>query len=51
MIVVYDPQDIKLKKVLWNKPTSLILNFNDLCVVLGDFSEVRCQNERMGTSF
>ncbi|GJW82309.1 cytochrome P450 [Tanacetum coccineum] len=51
MIVVYAPQVLDSKRSLWNKITSLVNNYNGMSIVLGDFNEVRCEQERMGTIF
>lgn len=51
MIVVYAPQDLKEKITLWNKISNLIHSHQEMVIVLGDFNEVRCQNERLGTVF
>ncbi|GKE24464.1 cytochrome P450, partial [Tanacetum coccineum] len=50
-IIVYAPQEQRLKRKLWLELTELILNHNTLSVILGDFNEVRAEFERMGTIF
>ncbi|GKA98386.1 cytochrome P450 [Tanacetum coccineum] len=50
-VVVYAPQEQRLKKELWLNLSRLILNNNTLTIVLGDFNEVRSQTERLGTVF
>ncbi|GKD86312.1 putative RNA-directed DNA polymerase, partial [Tanacetum coccineum] len=50
-VVVYAPQEQRLKKELWLKLSRLILNNNTLTIVLGDFNEVRSQTECLGTIF
>nr|GEV08879.1 RNA-directed DNA polymerase, eukaryota [Tanacetum cinerariifolium] len=51
MIEVYAPQDLKKKITLWNTISNLILSHQEMAIVLSDFNEVRCQNERLGTVF
>ncbi|GJV19482.1 putative RNA-directed DNA polymerase, eukaryota, reverse transcriptase zinc-binding domain protein [Tanacetum coccineum] len=41
MIIVYAPQDMNAKCALWNSLVDLIRNFQDMCIVLGDFNELR----------
>ncbi|GJZ55143.1 hypothetical protein Tco_0610336 [Tanacetum coccineum] len=49
IIVVYAPQDQKKKKKLWSELSRLILTYNSLSVVMGDFTRVRYANERKGS--
>ncbi|GJY53800.1 RNA-directed DNA polymerase, eukaryota, reverse transcriptase zinc-binding domain protein [Tanacetum coccineum] len=51
MIIVYAPQDISRKCALWNRLCNLILSFHAMVIVLGDFNEVRNENERLDTLF
>ncbi|PWA77639.1 Endonuclease/exonuclease/phosphatase [Artemisia annua] len=51
MVVVYAPQDINRKLGIWKRLTDLTLSFHGMCIILGDFNEVRSENERLGTSF
>ncbi|PWA88711.1 hypothetical protein CTI12_AA117210 [Artemisia annua] len=51
MIVVYAPQDINSKCLLWKKIHDVTRNFNGMYIVLGDFNEVRFDYERLGTKF
>ncbi|GJX94037.1 cytochrome P450 [Tanacetum coccineum] len=51
MIIVYAPQDMNAKCALWNSLVDLIRNFQDMCIVLGDFNEVRYATERIGLTF
>lgn len=51
MIIVYAPQDINKKKLLWNEITFIIIAANTFTIVLGDFNEVRSAEERVGSSF
>nr|GFA79139.1 RNA-directed DNA polymerase, eukaryota [Tanacetum cinerariifolium] len=45
------PQSITSKRVLWEFVASLISRWDGHCLVLGDFNEVRCSGDRMGTVF
>ncbi|GJY36841.1 cytochrome P450 [Tanacetum coccineum] len=51
MIIVYAPQDMNAKCALWNRLVDLIRNFQDICIVLGDFNEVRYAIERIDSTF
>ncbi|PWA71971.1 SGNH hydrolase-type esterase domain-containing protein [Artemisia annua] len=51
MIVVYAPQDVNKKILLWNQLNHLIVNFHGMSTVLGDFNEVHHEHERLGTLF
>nr|GFA90722.1 RNA-directed DNA polymerase, eukaryota [Tanacetum cinerariifolium] len=42
---------ITSKRVLWEYVASLISHWDGHCLVLGDFNEVRCSRDRMGTVF
>nr|GFC28225.1 RNA-directed DNA polymerase, eukaryota [Tanacetum cinerariifolium] len=39
------------KRFLWSYITSLITRRNDDCMVMGDFNEVRCMEDHMGSVF
>nr|GEV01965.1 RNA-directed DNA polymerase, eukaryota [Tanacetum cinerariifolium]GEV02301.1 RNA-directed DNA polymerase, eukaryota [Tanacetum cinerariifolium] len=39
------------KRTLWNYFSSLIRRWDGECIVMGDFNEVRCEEERLGTVF
>nr|GEW45851.1 RNA-directed DNA polymerase, eukaryota [Tanacetum cinerariifolium] len=39
------------KRSLWSYITSLITRWNSDCMVMGDFNEVRCMEDRMGSVF
>nr|GEV57881.1 cytochrome P450 [Tanacetum cinerariifolium] len=51
LVVVYAPQDLVNKSRLWDKIHNMVKCCNSLYVVLGDFNEVRSDNERLGTNF
>ncbi|GJV75556.1 cytochrome P450 [Tanacetum coccineum] len=50
-IVVYAPQALNRKKKLWLDIKALVQSQNCLSVVMGDFNEVRNENERLGSHF
>ncbi|GJY77297.1 putative RNA-directed DNA polymerase, eukaryota, reverse transcriptase zinc-binding domain protein [Tanacetum coccineum] len=45
------PQDMASKQVLWLTLSSLISDWNDRVIVMGDFNEVRNATERFGSVF
>nr|GFA60852.1 RNA-directed DNA polymerase, eukaryota [Tanacetum cinerariifolium] len=51
MISIYAPQSATGKRSLWSYITSLITRWNGDCMVMGDFKEVRCMENRMGSVF
>ncbi|GJY07998.1 RNA-directed DNA polymerase, eukaryota [Tanacetum coccineum] len=51
VISIYAPQALSEKRLLWNYITSLINRWDGECIVMGDFNEVRCVEERMGSVF
>ncbi|GKD90256.1 RNA-directed DNA polymerase, eukaryota, partial [Tanacetum coccineum] len=51
IISVYAPQELCEKKMLWDYLTLVINNWNDKVVIMGDFNEVRTQEERYGSIF
>nr|GEV04833.1 RNA-directed DNA polymerase, eukaryota [Tanacetum cinerariifolium] len=51
MISIYAPQSATGKRSLWSYITSLITRWNGDCMVMGDFNEVRCMKDRMGSVF
>ncbi|GJY36840.1 cytochrome P450 [Tanacetum coccineum] len=51
MIIIYAPQDMNAKCALWNRLVDLIRNFQDMCIVLGDFNMVRYATERIDSTF
>nr|GFB63429.1 RNA-directed DNA polymerase, eukaryota [Tanacetum cinerariifolium] len=48
MISIYAPQSATGKCSLWSYITSLITRWNGDCMVMGDFNEVKCLEDRMG---
>ncbi|GJY87422.1 RNA-directed DNA polymerase, eukaryota, partial [Tanacetum coccineum] len=50
-VTVYAPQDMASKQVLWLTLSSLISDWNDRVIVMGDFNEVRNATERFGSVF
>ncbi|GJX89264.1 RNA-directed DNA polymerase, eukaryota [Tanacetum coccineum] len=48
---VYAPQALSEKRTLWNFLSFLISRWDCECLVMGDFNEVRCEEERLGTVF
>ncbi|GJX12486.1 RNA-directed DNA polymerase, eukaryota [Tanacetum coccineum] len=51
VISVYAPQELSEKKILWDYIHHLINSWDGECVILGDFNEVRQEQERYGTVF
>ncbi|GKC94114.1 RNA-directed DNA polymerase, eukaryota [Tanacetum coccineum] len=51
LISVYAPQVRYSKRLLWNYLSSLIIRWKGECLVMGDFNEVRCIDERWGSTF
>nr|GEX93923.1 RNA-directed DNA polymerase, eukaryota [Tanacetum cinerariifolium] len=51
VISVYAPQALSEKRLLWNYISLLIIRWGGECIVMGDFNEVRCVEERMGSVF
>nr|GEZ22557.1 hypothetical protein [Tanacetum cinerariifolium] len=51
IIYVYAPQPFASKRLLWNFISSLILRWDGESIVMGDFNEVRCKEERWGSTF
>nr|GEX77704.1 RNA-directed DNA polymerase, eukaryota [Tanacetum cinerariifolium] len=50
-VVVYAPQSIALKRVLWEYISLLISRWDGETIVMGDFNEVRSSDERLGSVF
>ncbi|GKC00696.1 RNA-directed DNA polymerase, eukaryota, partial [Tanacetum coccineum] len=50
-IIVYAPQQLQAKRLLWDYISSLINSWSGEAIVMGDFNEVRCIDERYGSSF
>ncbi|GKB83224.1 RNA-directed DNA polymerase, eukaryota [Tanacetum coccineum] len=51
IIYVYAPQSYASKCHLWDFIASLINQWNGECMVMGDFNEVRCKEDRWGSTF
>nr|GEU36510.1 RNA-directed DNA polymerase, eukaryota [Tanacetum cinerariifolium] len=51
MISIYALRSATGKRSLWSYITSLITRWNGDCMVMGDFNEVRCMEDRMGSVF
>ncbi|GJV93914.1 RNA-directed DNA polymerase, eukaryota [Tanacetum coccineum] len=51
IISVYAPQSYASKCQLWDFIASLINQWNGECMVMGDFNEVRCKEDRWGSTF
>nr|GEW05610.1 RNA-directed DNA polymerase, eukaryota, nucleotide-binding alpha-beta plait domain protein [Tanacetum cinerariifolium] len=51
LILVYAPQSVSSKRMLWSYLASLITSWNGESLIMGDFNEVRCIKERWGLVF
>nr|GEV91011.1 RNA-directed DNA polymerase, eukaryota [Tanacetum cinerariifolium] len=51
LILVYAPQSVSSKRMLWSYLASLITSWNGESLIMGDFNEVRCIEERWGPVF
>nr|GEV56352.1 RNA-directed DNA polymerase, eukaryota [Tanacetum cinerariifolium] len=51
IISIYAPQDFLEKRTLWDYLRHLIESWNGECVLMGDFNEVRSDQERYGMVF
>ncbi|GJV29254.1 RNA-directed DNA polymerase, eukaryota [Tanacetum coccineum] len=51
MVSVYAPQSVISKRSLWDYISFLINRWNGDCMLMGDFNEVRCLDDRMGSIF
>ncbi|GJX34952.1 RNA-directed DNA polymerase, eukaryota [Tanacetum coccineum] len=51
IVSVYAPQEVSERRLLWEYIGSLIEQWEGECVILGDFNEVRTEQERYGTVF
>nr|GEV96304.1 RNA-directed DNA polymerase, eukaryota [Tanacetum cinerariifolium] len=51
IVVIYAPQSLSHKRVLWDYISSLIARWNRETIVMGDFNEVRSIDERFGLMF
>nr|GEU37786.1 RNA-directed DNA polymerase, eukaryota, reverse transcriptase zinc-binding domain protein [Tanacetum cinerariifolium] len=48
---IYAPQELREKKMLWDYLILVLNNWKGEVVIMGDFNEVRTQNERYGSIF
>ncbi|GJU03615.1 RNA-directed DNA polymerase, eukaryota [Tanacetum coccineum] len=51
LISIYAPQSEAAKRMLWSFISEIINRWDGECVVMGDFNEVRVEDERMGSVF
>ncbi|GJZ99205.1 RNA-directed DNA polymerase, eukaryota [Tanacetum coccineum] len=51
IISVYAPQELTVKKLLWDYMFHVIANWKGEVIIMGDFNEVRNKNERFGSVF
>nr|GEW51184.1 RNA-directed DNA polymerase, eukaryota, reverse transcriptase zinc-binding domain protein [Tanacetum cinerariifolium] len=51
IVLVYDPQEFKEKKMLWDYLLSVVSNWDGQVVIMGDFNKVRDISERFGSVF
>ncbi|GJS15404.1 RNA-directed DNA polymerase, eukaryota, reverse transcriptase zinc-binding domain protein [Tanacetum coccineum] len=51
IISVYAPQELREKKMLWDYLILVLKSWNDDVIIMGDFNEVRTQDERHGSIF
>ncbi|GJY40436.1 RNA-directed DNA polymerase, eukaryota, reverse transcriptase zinc-binding domain protein [Tanacetum coccineum] len=51
IISVYAPQELCVKKMLWDYVILVLNNWNGEVLIMGDFNEVRTQKERHGSIF
>nr|GEY64053.1 RNA-directed DNA polymerase, eukaryota, reverse transcriptase zinc-binding domain protein [Tanacetum cinerariifolium] len=51
LIVVYAPQEVSEKRLLWDYLQSEICKWNGEVVIMGDFNKVRYKSDRYGSKF
>ncbi|GJZ47148.1 RNA-directed DNA polymerase, eukaryota [Tanacetum coccineum] len=51
LVVIYAPQQISQKRVLWDYISSLLGRWDGEAIIMGDFNDVRCKEERLGSLF
>nr|GEX45471.1 RNA-directed DNA polymerase, eukaryota [Tanacetum cinerariifolium] len=51
MVAVYAPQQPACKRALWEYLSSLLRQWNNEAIVMGDFNEVWSMDERLGSAF
>ncbi|GJW39584.1 RNA-directed DNA polymerase, eukaryota [Tanacetum coccineum] len=49
--ILWAPQSITSKRSLWSYISSLISCWDGHCIVMGDFNEVRCMEDRLGSVY
>ncbi|GJX96364.1 RNA-directed DNA polymerase, eukaryota [Tanacetum coccineum] len=50
-VVIYAPQQPSHKRVLWKYILTLLVRWNGETIIMGDFNEVRSNDERLGSVF
>ncbi|GJY80161.1 RNA-directed DNA polymerase, eukaryota [Tanacetum coccineum] len=51
LVAIYAPQDPKYRRLLWDYISIMLSRWNGEVILMGDFNEVRCSEERSGTCF
>nr|GEY88845.1 nucleotide-binding alpha-beta plait domain-containing protein [Tanacetum cinerariifolium] len=51
MVVVYAPQELRDKRILWDYLEHVVNQWDGEVVIMGDFNEVRFKSERFGSVF
>ncbi|GJU69084.1 RNA-directed DNA polymerase, eukaryota [Tanacetum coccineum] len=51
VVSIYAPQSITSKRSLWSYISSLISRWDGHCMVMGDFNEVRCMEDCLGSVY
>nr|GFB06436.1 RNA-directed DNA polymerase, eukaryota [Tanacetum cinerariifolium] len=51
IVMIYAPHSFSLKRILWDYISGVITRWNGETIVLGDFNEVRSEDERFGSIF
>ncbi|GKD73713.1 RNA-directed DNA polymerase, eukaryota [Tanacetum coccineum] len=51
IIAIYAPQELAEKKMLWDYLLLVIQNWSGDVIIMGDFNEVRREEERRGSTF
>nr|GEX69266.1 RNA-directed DNA polymerase, eukaryota, reverse transcriptase zinc-binding domain protein [Tanacetum cinerariifolium] len=51
MVVVYAPQELRDKRILWDYLEHVINQWDGEVVIMGDFNEIRFKSERFGSVF
>ena len=50
-VTVYAPQQVSVKRILWDYISTIVGRWNGESIVIGDFNEVRTSDERRGSCF